>query len=43
MDKRAERVLEITAMEKNKEKRLKWNEDSVRNLWDNVNHRNFAL
>ena len=43
MDKGAERVLEITAMEQNKEKRLKRNEDSVRNLWDNVNHSNFAL
>ena len=38
MDKGAERVLEITAMEQNKEKRLKRKEDSVRNLWDNVNH-----
>ena len=43
MDKGAERVQEITAVEQSKEKRLKRNEDSLRNLWDNVNHSNFAL
>ena len=31
-----DRVVEIIAMEKNKEKRMKWNEDSLRDLWDNV-------
>ena len=30
------RLVEITAMEENKEKRLKRNEDSVRDLWNNI-------
>ena len=31
-----DRVVEITATEQNKEKRMKRNEDSLRDLWDNV-------
>ena len=30
-----DRMMEITALEKNKEKRIKRNEDSLRDLWDN--------
>ena len=30
-----DRVVEITAMEQNKEKRIKRNKDSLRDLWDN--------
>ena len=30
------RMVEITAMEQNKEKRMKRNEDSLRDLWDNI-------
>ena len=29
-------MVEIIAMEKNKEERMKWNENSLRDLWDNV-------
>ena len=31
-----DRMVEITAAEQNKEKRLKRNEDSLRDLWDNI-------
>ena len=31
-----DRMIEITAMEQNKEKRMKRNEDSLRDLWDNI-------
>ena len=31
-----DRMLEITAVEQNKEKRMKRNEDSLRDLWDNI-------
>ena len=31
-----DRMMEITALEKNKEKRIKRNEDSLRDLWDNI-------
>ena len=30
------RMVEFTAMEQNKEKRMKRNEDSLRDLWDNI-------
>ena len=30
------RVVETTAAEQNKEKRIKRNEDSLRDLWDNI-------
>ena len=29
-------MVEITAMEQNKEKRTKRNEDSIRDFWDNI-------
>ena len=29
-------MVEFTAMEQNKEKRMKRNEESLRNLWDNI-------
>ena len=31
-----DRMLEFTAAEQNKEKRMKRNEDSLRHLWDNI-------
>ena len=31
-----DRMMEITAAEQNIEKRMKRNEDSLRNLWDNI-------
>ena len=37
------RWLEITAVEQNKEKTMKRNEDSLRNLWDNIKHTNIHL
>ena len=36
MNKRGGRLVEITVTEKKREKRLKRNEDSLRELWDNV-------
>ena len=33
-------MVEFTAMEQNKEKRMKRNEDSLRDLWDNIKHTN---
>ena len=35
-----DRMVEITAAEQNKEKRMKRNEDSLRDLWDNIKHTN---
>ena len=35
-----ERMVEITAMETNKEKRMKRNEDTLRDLRDNIKHNN---
>ena len=32
----ADRMVEITVTEQNKEKRMKRNEDSLRDLWDNI-------
>ena len=34
------RMLEFTAAEQNKEKRMKRNEDSLRDLWDSIKHNN---
>ena len=34
------RMVEFTAMEQNKEKRMKRNEDSIRDLWDNIKRTN---
>ena len=33
-------MVEITATEQNIEKRMKRNEDSLRDLWDNIKHTN---
>ena len=33
-----DRMVEITATEQNIEKRIKRNEDSLRDLWDNIKH-----
>ena len=38
-----DRMMEITAMEQNKEKRMKRNKDSLRDLWDNVKHTNYFI
>ena len=38
-----DRMVELTAMEQNKEKRMKRNEDSVRDLWDNIKHTNIRI
>ena len=35
-----ERMVEITVKEQNKEKRMKRNEDSLRDLWNNIKHTN---
>ena len=33
----------ITAAEQNKEKRMKRNEDSLRDLWNNIKHTNIHI
>ena len=38
-----DRIVEITAVEQNIEKRMKRNEDTVRDLWDNIKPPTFAL
>ena len=38
-----ERKVESTAAEKNKEKRMKRNEDSLRDCWDNIKHNNICI
>ena len=35
-----DRMVEVTAIKQNIEKRMKINEDSLRDLWDNVKHTN---
>ena len=35
-----DRMVKITATEQNIEKRMKRNEDSLRDLWDNIKHMN---
>ena len=37
------RMVEITATEQNIEKRMKRNEDTVRDLWDNIKQPTFAV
>ena len=37
------RMVELTAMEQNKEKRMKGNEDSLRDIWDNIKHHNILI
>ena len=36
-------MLEITAAEQNTEKRMKRNEDSLRDLWDSSKHMNICI
>ena len=36
-------MVEFTAVEQNKEKRMKRNEDSLRDLWDNIKHNNIRI
>ena len=38
-----DRKVEFTAMEQNKEKRMKRNEDSLRDLWDNIKGSNIRI
>ena len=38
-----DRMLEFTAAEQNKEKRMKRNEDSLRDLWDNIKCNNIRI
>ena len=38
-----DRVVEITATEKNKEKRMKKTEESLSNIWDNIKHINIHI
>ena len=38
-----DRMVEFTAPEQNKEKRIKRNEDSLRDLWDNIKHSNIHI
>ena len=36
-------MVEITAREQNIEKRMKRNENSLRDLWDNIKHTNIRI
>ena len=38
-----DRMVEITATEQNKEKRMKRNEDRLRDLWDNIKHTSIRI
>ena len=38
-----ERMVEFTAVEQNKEERMKINEDSLRDLYDNIKHTNIHI
>ena len=38
-----DRMVEFTAAEQNKEKRMKGNEDSQRDLWDNIKRNNIRI
>ena len=38
-----DRMVECTAVEQNKEKRMKRNEDSLRDLWDNIKCNNICI
>ena len=38
-----DRMVEFTAMEQNKEKTMKRNEDSLRDLWDNIKCNNIHI
>ena len=37
------RMVEINEVERKKEKRIKRNEDNLRDLWDNVKHANIRI
>ena len=36
-------MVEFTATEQNKEKKLKRNEDTLRDFWDNIKHTNIRI
>ena len=38
-----DRMVQFSAVESNKEKRMKRNEDSIRDLWDNIKHKNIHI
>ena len=38
-----DRMVEFTAAEQNKEKRMKRNEDSLRDLWDNIKRNSIRI
>ena len=38
-----DRMVEFVAVEQNKEKRMKRNEDSLRDLWDNIKRNNISI
>ena len=38
-----DRMVEFTAVEQNKEKRMKRNEDSLRDPWDHIKHNNIRI
>ena len=38
-----DRMVELSAAEQNKEKRMKRNEDSLRDLWDNIKRNNIHI
>ena len=38
-----DRMVEFTAAEQNKEKRMKRNEDSLRDLWENIKRKNIRI
>ena len=38
-----DRIMEITVTEQNLGKRMKRNEDSLRDLWDNIKHTNICI
>ena len=38
-----DRMVEITAKDQNKEKRMTRNEDRLRDLWDNIKHTNIRI
>ena len=38
-----DRMVEFTTAEQNKEKRMKRNEDSLRDLWDNIKRNNICI
>ena len=38
-----DRMVEINETEREKEKRIKWNEDNLRDLWDNVKCPNIRI